>query len=95
LKQRRFLAFGLVTAFLATAMLLTALHGAAAPVPQKVFETNKHVAFVAEGTSDNNTTVVIPGAENGFLVAIGGIIGLVVVLTLFIAPAAIRAKKKK
>lgn len=95
MKQRRFLAFGLVTAFLATAMLLTALNSAAAPVPQKVFETNKLVAFIAEGTSDNNTTVIIPGAENGFLVAIGGIIGLAAVLSLFIAPAAMKSKKKK
>lgn len=93
MKQRRFLAFGLVTGLLATAMLLTALHGAAAPVPQKAYEINKQVAFIAEGTSDNNTTV-IPGAENGFLVAIGGIIGVAVVLSLFVVPAARKSKKK-
>jgi hypothetical protein len=92
LMQRRYLAFGLIAACFAAAMVLVAMSGS---VQLGTLQVAQHLPSITLSTEPvGNETVIIPGAENGLVVALGGIAFLAAFL-IFMLAITLRKRKKQ
>jgi len=89
--QRRYLAFGLIAACFAAAVVLAAANGAVAGAALQAVQHLPNIAMDANGTGNETT---IPGSENGLIVALGGIT-LVAAFLIAILVMTLRKRKKK
>ena len=89
--QRRYLAFGLIAACFAAAVVLAATNGA---VQEVAMQTTQHLPSIALAEEPTGNGTVIPGAENGLVVALGGIAFLAAFLTSMLV-ITLRKRKKQ
>lgn len=89
--QRRYLAFGLIAACFAAAVVLASANGAVQGVALQAVQHLPNIAMSSEGTGNGTH---IPGAENGLVTALGGIAFLAafLLIMLFIV---MRKRKKQ
>lgn len=89
--QRRYLAFGLIAACFAAAVVLVAMNGTVQGVALQATHQLSNIALSEEPVG-NETHV--PGSENGLVVALGGIAFLAGFLIIMLV-ITLRKRKKK